>query len=103
MVMLLLSATTVLGESRGEAYRPDDRAPKTRTEIRNEVKTRPDGIRIRISVRQETEGREASSQRPEVREEQQRPTPPAPELVPQTPPPPSAPPATPAEPQAEML
>src|SRR5689334_18214431 len=97
IVVLSISATTVLGESRGEAYRPDDKTPKSRTEIRHEVKTGPDGVRIRISVRQETEGREASSERPEERREQQRPTPPVSVPVPQAPQPVSVPSEVPVE------
>lgn len=101
MLVLSISATTVLGESRGESYRPDDNAPKSRTEIRHEVKTRPDGVRIRISVRQETEGREASSERREERQEQPRPPQPASEPVPQATIPLDAPAVVATEPPAE--
>ena len=108
VVLLCLSVSTVLGESRGEAHRPDDRAPKTRTEIRHQVRTRPDGVRIRISVRQETEGREGSTERNEEREPRpnQRPVPPAPSAprpdpIAETPPPAPAPPPAPSDPPVE--
>lgn len=68
--LLCLSVPTVFGESRGESHRPDEKAPRSRTEIKHQVKTRSDGVQIRISVRQETEGREASSERNEARERQ---------------------------------
>ena len=61
--LLTLSVATVLGEPRGESHRPDDTIPRSKTEIRQEVRTRSDGVQIRISVRQETEGRPASSER----------------------------------------
>lgn len=83
VTLLGLSVSTVLGESRGESHRPDDKAPRSKTEIKHEVKTRPDGVRIRISVRQETEGREASSERNEERE--RRPSQPPPVAVPNVP------------------
>ena len=107
MVLLCLSVPTVLGESRGEAHRPDDRAPKTRTEIRHQVRTRSDGVQIRISVRQETDGREGSSERNEEREPRpsQLPIPPAPnaprlEPMVETPPAPDPPPV-PSDPPTE--
>jgi hypothetical protein len=83
IALIGLSASAVLGEPSGESHRPDDKAPKSRTEIKHEVKTRPDGVRIRISVRQETEGREASSERNEERE--RRPSQPPPVAVPSRP------------------
>lgn len=111
--ILCLTVSTVLGESRGESHRPDDKAPRSKTEIKHEVKTRPDGVRIRISVRQETEGREASSERSEERE--RRPSQPPPVAVPNVPrpepaaeapvpapaPPPSADPPVPDAPAAQ--
>jgi len=102
VTLLGLSVSTVLGESRGESHRPDDKAPKSRTEIKHEVKTRPDGVRIQISVRQETEGREASSERNEERE--RRPSQPPRVAVPSAPPPKSAPeaPAPAPEPPAPV-
>ena len=81
--ILCLTVSTVLGESRGESHRPDDKVPRSKTEIKHEVKTRPDGVRIRISVRQESEGREASSERNEERE--RRPSQPPPVAVPSAP------------------
>src|SRR5438093_6704683 len=74
--LVSFSVSTVLGESRGESHRPDDNAPKSKTEVRHEVKTRSDGVQIRISVRQETERREASSERREGGERRPGQTPP---------------------------
>ena len=103
LVFLLLPVSTVLGESRGESYRPDDKTPKSRTEIKHDVRTRPDGVRIRISVRQETEGREASSHSGEERSEPQRQTRPAPEAAPQAPEPTAAPSTAPPTPPVEDM
>ncbi|WP_291990136.1 hypothetical protein [Luteitalea sp.] len=113
IALLCLWVSTVLGESRGESQRPDDKAPRSKTEIKHEVKSRPDGVRIRISVRQETEGREASSERNQERE--RRPSQPPPVAVPDAPipeltaeapvpapePPPTADPPVPHVPSAE--
>ena len=107
--LLCLSVPTVFGESRGESHRPDEKAPRSRTEIRHEVKTRSNGVQIRISVRQETEGREGSSERTEARERQPVRTQPssasnAPLAPPAAPPaPPTEPPAPPAEPPVAEL
>jgi hypothetical protein len=103
LILLCFSASTVLGESRGESYRPDDRTPKSRTEIRHEVRTRPDGVRIRISVRQETEGRGASSGGDDKREERQRQARPTPEPVAQPPAPTIEPLAALPEPRVEAI
>src|SRR4051794_18844448 len=82
--LLCVSVGTALGESRGESYQPDGKAPRSSTQITHQVRTRSDGVQIRISVRQETEGREASSEQRETRD--RRPIPATPESVPSSPP-----------------
>ena len=101
--LLTLSVANVLGESRGESHRPDDTIPRSKTEIRQEVRTRSDGVQIRISVRQETEGRPASSERADGGE--RRPVQTQPVDAPIAPPPASAPlpPMIPVDPPAASV